>query len=111
MKFKIIGTFLLLVSSKLLAGNVSYTTKITAMYTYGEDTGASQNAIVIKVSNPIRGCTDGFWVSPQDNIANKNIPSFLLSAFHSGSNVYFAAYDHQLLFGNHCKAHSVGIVK
>lgn len=111
MKLKIFGILLLILSTNILAGNVTTTTTINGIYTYGEDAGASQNAIVIKVANPITGCENGFWVSPADSTANKNISAFLLSAFHSGSNVYFAAYDDQLLFGSHCKAHSIGLLK
>ena len=111
MKSKIIGAMLALSSASLFAGNVTTTTTITAVYTYGEDNGTSHNAIIVKVANPIAGCSDGFWISPADSDSNKNMPAFLLSAFHSESKVYFAAFDDQLLFGNHCKAHSLGLVK
>lgn len=111
MKLRIVCFLLMTVSINVFAGDVTTTTTISGIYTYGEDTGASQNAIVIKVANTISGCESGFWVSPADSLGNKNIAAFLLSAFHSNSNVYFAAYDDQLLFGNHCKVHSTGLVR
>ena len=111
MKFRIVGTFLLAMSSSSFGASVSTTTTITGIYTYGVDTGFSQNLISVTVANPLIGCKGGFWVHPTDNLDNKAIASFLLSAFHSSSRVYFAAYNNQLWGGNYCKIHSIGLVK
>ena len=111
MKFKILGAFLLAFSLSALSSNIGTTTTITGIYTYGIDTGSFHNLISVKVANPIVGCEDGFWVQAADNEGNKNISAFLLSAFHTGSNVYFAAYTDQLWNGKHCKIHSAGLTK
>ncbi|EKF9487374.1 hypothetical protein ACUULL_001472 [Vibrio cholerae] len=112
MKFKC--TFLTLIALVTLdvnAGNTTTETYIKSMYTYGKDTGSSENMLLLKVLNPVPGCEDGFYISPEDNIKNQGFISLLLSAFHANAKVYFAAYTHDLKVGRHCKAHSVGLVR
>ena len=92
----------------------SHTSTITAMYTYGEDV-TYQNDIAIKVAVPLAGCEAGFWLKSTDNLANKNMSAFLISAFHANTKVYFAVYTNQIWAGStpakYCKIHSVGLVK
>ncbi|TFH93050.1 hypothetical protein [Vibrio ouci] len=110
MKFKFL-TLLMFVSLNLNAGDTTVETFVHAVYTYGRDTGQAENMLVVKVSNPVQGCEDGFYISPEDNRTNSGFSSLLLSAFHANSKVYFAAYTHDLKIGQHCKAHSIGLVR
>ncbi|WP_299007059.1 hypothetical protein [uncultured Shewanella sp.] len=113
MKKTLIAGALALVSTQVFSASVSTTTTVNTLYTYGE--GSSRhNDIVIKVDSPLTGCEAGFWVKSTDNIGNKNVSAFLLSAFHAGSKMYIAAYNDQLWSGsdgNYCKVHSIGLVK
>lgn len=114
MKIKVFFIVLMVASLNTFAENVTTTTSITKMYTYGEDTGALHNDIVIKVANPVAGCEGGFWLRSTDNLGNKNIAAFLLSAFHGNSKVYFGAYSNQRWSGStgkYCKIHTIGIEK
>jgi hypothetical protein len=111
LNMKIICMLLVVLSFNAFSANVTSERVITSIYTYGKDNGASQNIIAIKVADPVQFCDDGFWLSPEDNLENKSIAAFLLSAFHTGSTVYFAGYTDQLWAGEHCKIHSVGLKK
>lgn len=96
------------------ATSTSTTTTVTSMYTYA---GLSdlENDIIVKVTTPVTGCEGGFWVKSTDNLANQNISSFLLSAFHNGSKVYFGAYIDQTWSASaspkYCRVHSIGVEK
>ncbi|MBT2920696.1 hypothetical protein [Vibrio anguillarum] len=109
-KYKFL-TLISLVALDVNAGNTTTETYIKAMYTYGKDTGTAENMLLVKVLNPVQGCEDGFYISPEDNRMNNGFSSLLLSAFHANAKVYFAAYTHDLKVGRHCKAHSVGLVR
>jgi hypothetical protein len=116
MKFKILGAILMVFSLNSIANNVnSVGTTITKLYTYGEERGNISNDIVIKVSSSTPGCKNGFWVKSSDNIANKNIAAFLLSAFHANSKVYFSADNDQLWSGSssgiYCKVSTIILAK
>jgi len=104
---------LLLFSCVAFSGtSTTATTKITALYTYGED--GLNNDILVTVDLPAAGCQSGFWVRSTDSIGNKNISAYLLSAFHAQTNVYFGAYIDQLWSGSggkFCKIHTVGLVR
>ncbi|GLQ73496.1 hypothetical protein [Vibrio penaeicida] len=108
---KICTVMAVVFSINISAANISGTSTISKLYTYGENT-KHNNRIVIVVDSPSAGCDDGYWLDSSDNLGNKNIAAFLLSAFHANSKVYFAAYTDQLWTGSSgkfCKIHSVGL--
>ena len=93
--------------------SVAATTKVTAVYTYGLDT-SHHNKLHIKVTSAPAGCSEGYWVSKEDNDANSGIRALLLSAFHAKSKIYIAAYSDMLWAGGTaqiCKIHSIGVVE
>ena len=110
----LIGTALMVLSFNTLAGYVDETTTITALTTYGVDNAAVHNDIVIKVVAPGTGCEGGFWLKSTDSLANKNMSTFLLSAFHSNTKVRFLAYSNQQWSGStgkFCKLYAMSLVK
>lgn len=107
-------TLTLLMSTLAYGGNVTTTTTINNMYTYGEDVTHQNNDLIIVVANPVAGCEAGFWVSANDIANNNNISAFALSAFHASAKVYVAGDTDKRWSGssgNYCKLTSIGLVK
>ncbi len=111
---KFFPLFALLLSVNLNAGTVVTSTSITNMYTYTA-TGVADD-IVLTVETHITGCESGFWLSGADAKAHAFIPALLLSAFHTGTTVYFSVYDDVDKHwagsgGKFCKINLVGLEK
>ncbi len=88
-----ISIIMLVLSANSFSAVISTTgtdVKIKSIYTYHKDLPYG-GQIIVKTMSPVTSCEDGFWISKEDLEANSNIAAYLLSAFHSGSTVYFAA--------------------
>ena len=114
---RIVSIFILLACSAYsYAASVDSTTKILSLSTYGTYSTSDtryRNEIVIEVAGPAVGCDDGFYIIADDVESNPTMVSFLLSAFHSDSNVRFAAYNDQLRAGSkkYCRVINIKLVK
>lgn len=109
---KTIFICVLLFSGYLNAGTINASTSITNLYTYTDSYIA--NDIVIEVETTKAGCEAGFWLSGNDAKENAFIPALLLSAYHTGTSVYFSALDGESnrwvgSSGSYCKIKMLGL--
>lgn len=108
---------LLLLSLESIAASVVSISKITDLYTYGtydNNNTSYLNQIIVKVQTPAAGCEAGFFISSDDNTGNPTMVSFLLSAFHAGSDVKFSGLDNDTWHGStgkYCRVIYLGLVK
>ena len=81
--------------------------------TYADNNTRYHNQVNISVVDPIAECSAGYYLAPEDNVANPTLISFLLSAFHSDTNVRFSADENQVTPGSKrfCRIINVTIIK
>jgi hypothetical protein len=112
MNFKLI-MIVAIFSAPCMANRVEATGKITRLYSYSEQMGFDGD-IAIVTSNPVAGCEGGYWLRKASTEGYKNTLSFLLSAFHAGTNVQFGALSNELWPGSSakfCRIDQISLIK
>jgi len=111
-RFLVIFVIALFTALQAEAGTINATTTITKLYTYEQ--AGFEGDLAIKIADVPVGCEAGFWVKSSTTTGYKNIVSFLLSAFHTGTQVHLSGNDSQRWTGsaqNFCRLDEMALVK